>query len=74
MIISDLRFKTELIAVLEEGGLVLYIDRNICKPGNHASERETQEMLKSKLFSEIIYNNGSLKELFYSLKNFVKLL
>lgn len=71
-IISDLRFKTEMQAIKNSGGIVIYINNPKCKPGNHASERQIEEMYNSKEFDYIINNNGTLKDLFNSLKNICK--
>jgi hypothetical protein len=55
-------------------GKVLLIQRDICKPGSHASEREIQELQDNDAFDLVIQNNGSLKDLFKSLKKlYVKL-
>lgn len=68
IIISDLRFKVELEAIKNKGGKIIYIHRNGCKPGNHASEKEIQEMLENFQYDTIILNNGSLEDLFNKLK------
>lgn len=64
IIISDLRFKVEAKAIKDNNGKLLYINRNICIPGNHASEREIIDLKESGEFDYIIDNNGTLKELF----------
>lgn len=71
-IISDLRFKTEFQAIKENDGYTIYIHRDIAKPSNHASERELGEMLQNELFDSVIDNNGSLKDLFISIKSIIK--
>ena len=68
IIISDLRFKVELEAIKNKGGKIIYIHRSNCKPGNHASEKEIQEMLENFQYDTIILNNGSLEDLFNKLK------
>lgn len=68
IVISDLRFKREFDVVKEKNGILIYIDRPICKPGNHASEREVYDLYKQRQFEYIIENNGSLKDLFYKIK------
>lgn len=68
IIISDLRFKVELKAVKDRGGKVIYINRKDCKPGNHASEKEIQEMLENLQYDAVIFNDGSLEDLFNKLK------
>lgn len=74
LIISDLRFKAEWESVKELNGKVLLIQRNICKPGSHASEREIQELQDNNAFDLVIQNNGTLKDLFKSIKKlYVKL-
>ena len=64
LIISDLRFKVEAEAIHNNKGKIIYINRNICIPGNHASEREIVELKENKIFDYIINNNGTLKDLF----------
>ncbi len=68
LIISDLRFKVELIEVYSRKGTVIYVQRNSAKPGTHASEREAVQMLNAGLFNTIINNNGSLEDLFNKIK------
>lgn len=67
LIISDLRFKVELEEVKQRGGKVIYIKRDSCVPGNHASEKEIQSMYENKMFNYIVDNNGSLEDLFNNL-------
>lgn len=59
-----MRFKVEAKAIKDNNGKLLYINRNICIPGNHASEREIIGLKESGEFDYIIDNNGTLKELF----------
>lgn len=68
-IISDLRFKTELRAVKNSGGIVIYINNPNCKPGNHASEKQIEEMYNCGEFDYIIDNNETLEDLFNRLKD-----
>jgi len=72
LIISDLRFKVEADAVKNHCGKIIYINRDGAVPGNHASEREVVELLSEGKIDFQIDNNGSLKELFNSLKNITK--
>lgn len=58
----------ELNAVKNRGGRVIYIHRKSCKPGNHASEKEIQEMLENLQFDSVVFNDGSLEDLFNTLK------
>lgn len=67
-IISDLRFKAEYNAVKERGGFVIYVDRPGCEFGQHASEREMEELLNSNKYDLIIHNDGSAKDLFNQIK------
>ncbi len=67
-LISDLRFQIEMKIVRKYKGKVIYIDRNICVPGQHASEQEVIEMKEKGLYDAIVDNNGTLKDLFYKLK------
>ena len=67
-IISDLRFKAEYDAVKEMDGFVIYVDRPGCEFGQHASEREMEELLNSNKYDLIIHNNGSTKDLFNQIK------
>ena len=70
-IISDLRFKTEWQAIQVLNGASIYIYRSIARPGNHASEKELEELFCNRQFDYCIDNNGSLEDLFYSLKELV---
>lgn len=71
VIISDLRFNVELEAVKNFNGIVIYIKRDTCKAGNHASEKEVSAMLKLNKFDYVVENNKSLKDLFNSLKKII---
>ena len=59
-----MRFKVEANAIHDNGGKIIYINRNLCIPGNHASEREIIELKKEDIFDYTINNNGTLKDLF----------
>lgn len=67
-IISDLRFKVEYNAVKASEGKVLYITRTGCTPGSHRSEFEVIDMETHKMFDEVIANDGSLKDLYTTIK------
>lgn len=71
IIISDLRFKVEYSEVKLRNGIVIYIERPECVPGSHSSEREVLDMKEQNLFDFIIRNDGSLKDLFDSIKNII---
>lgn len=69
LIVSDLRFKTEAEEVKKRNGKLIYISRQGTEVGNHASEKEVVEMLNNQEFDIVVYNNSTLKDLFYKLKN-----
>lgn len=71
IIISDLRFKTEYESVVRNNGVCIYIDRGI-EPGNHRSEKEVYDLYKEGKFSNVIYNDGTLEDLFYKCKEIIK--
>jgi len=71
LIISDLRFKTELLEVYKRKGTIVYISRSLAKPGSHASEREVIDLYNSGLFDNVVLNEGSLKELFNNIKSLI---
>lgn len=71
IIISDLRFKVEYSEVKLRNGTIIYIERPGCIPGSHSSEREVLEMKDQNFFDFVIENNGSLKDLFYKIKDIV---
>ena len=64
LIISDLRFKVEAEAIHSNKGKIIFINRDTCIPGNHASEKEIIELKERNAFDYIINNNGTLKDLF----------
>ena len=68
LIISDMRFKVEAEMVKERRGTVIYIDRPGCEVGNHQSEKEAFELYQEGRYDYIIYNNGTLKDLFEKCK------
>ena len=67
-IITDLRFKAEYEAVKSIGGIVIYVNRPHYLFGQHASEREMEELLKDGKYDFIIENDGSIQDLFNSVK------
>lgn len=71
LIISDLRFKIEYEHIKNRNGKIIYIAREGCNPGNHASEKEVIELLNDAKFDYVIDNNGSLEQLFNNLKEVV---
>lgn len=71
LVISDLRFKTEYQEVKRRNGIVIYIERDGTEPGSHTSEREVIELKEDNKFDYIINNNGTLKDLFDNINNFV---
>ena len=68
LIVSDLRFKVEYESVKENFGQCILIDREGCNPGNHASEKEIEDLYKNDKFDWIIRNDGTLEDLFNNLK------
>lgn len=68
LIISDLRFKVEAEALKQLNGTLIYINRVGCVPGNHASEKESIELLNTNQFDYVINNDGSLRDLFNKIK------
>ena len=70
-IVSDLRFKVEYNEVKLRDGIIIYIERPGCTPGSHSSEREVLEMKEQGLFDHTIKNDGSLKDLFYKIKDVI---
>ena len=72
VIVSDLRFKEEFNAVKEKNGIIIYIQRDLAKPGTHASEREMYELYTQSKFDYVINNNATLKDLFNDLKEIWK--
>lgn len=72
IIITDLRFKAEAKYIKSISNTkIIYINRNGCIPGSHASEKEVIDMLNSNVYDYIIDNNGSLKDLFNKIKSII---
>ena len=71
-IISDLRFESELKAVKEKGGTIIFVDNPKCEPSNHESESAVLQMLENQEFDYVIENNGSMKDLFNRVLNIYK--
>ncbi len=70
VIISDIRFKTELEALERQKNVfTIYIDRPCCKPGNHQSEKEVVDLYHKEAFDITIHNNGTLKDLYNKVKS-----
>lgn len=70
-IVSDLRFIVEYGEIKARNGITIYISRPGCVPGSHSSEREAVQMHNEGLFDIEINNNGSLKDLFNTLKEYI---
>ena len=68
IIISDLRFKNELEEVKKLKGICVYVNRPNYTFGQHASEREMEELLNNNKYDHVINNNGSIKDLFNKVK------
>lgn len=71
-IISDLRFKTEYSEIKAKHGYTIYVNRPGILPGNHASEKEVQELFLNKAFDYTIINNGSIEDLFNECKTLLQ--
>lgn len=69
IVIADLRFKRECEIMKKYNGTLIYINRPGCEPGNHASEREVYELYSNGEFKHVLQNDGTLKDLFYKIKN-----
>lgn len=68
-IISDLRFEAECEAIKEHNGFIIYVSRPGFEFGQHASEREMEELLNTNQYDCIIDNNGSVEDLFNKVKS-----
>lgn len=69
LIISDLRFKKEFESLDNHNSFRILIERPGCVPGNHASEKEIMDLKANRTFEGCIQNDGTLKDLFYKIKN-----
>lgn len=67
-IISDCRFWNEYHAIKEHGGIVIYVNRPNLITNSHQSEIECIDMYNNSAFDYVINNNGTLKDLFESVK------
>ena len=67
-IITDLRFKAEYEAIKNVNGIIIYVNRPNCEFGQHASEREMEELLLDNKYDYVINNNGTMNDLFNSVK------
>lgn len=68
IIISDCRFKNEASAIKNKNGIIIYINRPNTPFGQHQSEKEMEWMLNNDVYDYIINNDGSLEDLFNSVK------
>jgi hypothetical protein len=71
LIFSDLRFKKEFEELDYYDSFRVLIERPGCTPGNHASEKQIMELKAEREFEGYVDNNGTLKDLFYKLKNLI---
>ena len=72
IVIADLRFQREYEIINKHNGILIYINRPGCEPGNHASEREVYELYTKGAFKHELQNNGTLKDLFYKIKHEIR--
>ena len=68
-IIADVRYPNELEAIKERNGILLRIDRKGAGAGNHSSETALDNY---KEWDVHIENNGSIEDLFETMKIFIK--
>lgn len=71
LIMSDLRFRKEFEELDNHKSFRILIERPGCLPGNHASERQIMELKAERTFEGYINNNGTLKDLFYKVKQLI---
>ena len=68
-IIADVRYPNEVYAIKERNGILLRIDRKGAGAGNHSSETALDNY---KEWDVHIENNGSIEDLFETMKIFIK--
>ena len=68
-IIADVRYPNELEAIKKRNGILLRIDRKGAGAGNHSSETALDNY---KEWDVHIENNGSIEDLFETMKIFIK--
>ena len=68
-IIADVRYPNEIKAIKERNGILLRIDRKGAGAGNHSSETALDDY---KEWDVHIENNGSIEDLFETMKIFIK--
>jgi hypothetical protein len=71
LIFGDLRFKKEFEELDNHNSFRILIERPGCTPGNHASEKQIMELKAERTFEGYINNDGTLKDLFYKIKNLI---
>lgn len=69
MIIADQRFVNENEAATKNGFIVLHVTRPGFGGGQHASEKEVKTLYEKSKYNYVIRNDGTLKDLFYKLKD-----
>lgn len=63
IVISDVRFVNEAECIKKHGGIIIYVTRHNSNTDNHVSEQEHLNIQ----YDYIIYNNGSLEDLYYQI-------
>lgn len=71
LILSDLRFKKEFEELDNHQSFRILIERPGYLPGNHISEKQIMELKAERTFEGYINNNGTLKDLFYKVKQLI---
>lgn len=70
IIITDVRFPNEAEFIRKMGGLILKIERPSVITTTELTEHESEKDLPSDLIDRVIYNDGTIGDLRYSLSRF----
>lgn len=68
-IIADVRYPNEIYAIKKRNGVLIRIDRKGAGAGNHSSETALDDYKEWDFYIE---NNGSIEDLFETMKIFIK--
>lgn len=68
--ISDVRFIHEVDYILENGGIIIKVERQNCIKDNHVSETQINDIDNSKI-NYFINNNGTIEDLNSKIRNII---
>ena len=71
MVLTDLRYDNEAELILDMGGIVISVDRNLRGLINGVKNHKSELSISSNLITETVKNNGSLDDLYKKIDDII---